>query len=136
MTDMKTKAWLAILALAAVCGPARALAAAPAPDLSGTWSGPLVTNDNQSDAVKLILTKKGSSYRGTVSDELGIIGPNTELVEVVQKGDKLGFAFSIVEGGASLKILVSLELAAGKLKGRWEDQQNGSGGAVELTRTK
>lgn len=133
---MKSKALLAFFALASIVGPTLTLADTQALDLSGTWSGPVILDTNDIDKMTLVLERTGSKYKGRISDEMGIVAAGTELFDVVQKGNKLGFAFSIVEGGASLKILVNLEIAADKMKGRWEDQQNGSGGTVELTRTK
>ncbi len=133
---MKARTLLVLLAFAATVGSAPSLADTQALDLSGTWSGPVILDTNEVDKMTLVLERTGSKYRGKITDEMGIVAAGTELFDVVQKGNKLGFAFSIVEGGASLKILVNLEITADKMKGRWEDQTNGTGGAVELTRMK
>ena len=133
---MKARTLLVLLAFAATVGPALALAAAQAPDLSGTWSGPIVLDTNEIDKLTLVLERTGSKYKGTVRDEMGIIAAGTELRDIVLKDKALSFVLNLPPDKGNLLIKMSVVVEGEKMKGRWEDQQNGVGGAVELVRAK
>jgi hypothetical protein len=133
---MKARTLLVLLAFVTTVGPALTLAAIQAPDLSGTWSGPVVLDTNAIDKMTAVLERTGSKYKGTISDEMGIVAAGTELRDIVLKDKALSFAFNLPPDKGSLLIKVNVVVESDKMKGRWEDQQNGSGGAVEMARVK
>ncbi len=130
---MDRKRLIAVVILAA-CGAALALGAAQAPNPAGTWLGRLVTNDNRTDGITLVLKVNDSGYEGIISDELGAMPPGTKLRDIVLKDSTLSFVFDIFENGTALAIHMRLKIEGQKMKGAWEDPQNETSGPVELAR--
>jgi len=112
------------------------LAALPASDISGIWTGKAGMNDGGTDPLTVTLKKDGKKYAGTIVDEMGLMPEGTALKDVSLQGNNLKLSFQAKENTTIMIIKVSLTINGETMTGRWEDEEHGSGGSVELARKK
>ncbi len=104
--------------------------AAPEPaDLAGVWKGKTGVPSGETDEVTLTLEKSEGSYKGKITDSLGMV-TDADISNVAFADQKLTFDFYLDEG---VPISVALTLTEGKLVGSWSDE-GGSSSGMELAR--
>lgn len=103
------------------------------PDISGTWTGKAAMTDGSSDEVTVVFKKDGKGYSGTITDKLGHTPAATPIKDVALKQKELKFSFTVSEG---FVVSVTVTVDGEKMKGRWDDAQNGESGDVEMARKK
>jgi len=103
----------------------------PAPDLTGTWSGPAMMSRGK-DLFTLVLAREGGSYAGTMSDAMGLM--ERAPIEGVKFSDgTLRFSFTASLPNRDLRLEATLKLENGRLVGVWA-AESGDTGALELER--
>ncbi len=112
------------------------LGARSVPDISGVWVGKIALNDGGTDPVSVTLKKDGPSYAGTIVDERGLMPEGTGLEDVSLEGNDLSLRFRANDDSGVVVIKVFLTVSGETMTGRWEDEQNGTGGSVDLARKK
>jgi len=130
---MKKKTWILVFFLA-VCAVAFSLAGEKAPNPVGTWVGELTLNDGGTTKVTLILEKDGKGFRGTLSDETGLLPAGTKLESVSLAGHELKFSCLAGDNTGRVTVKITLKIDGDRMTGRWEDEQNGTSNVVELKR--
>ncbi len=113
---------------------ALSLTGQPTADPAGTWVGKIDLNSGGSTAITVVLRIDGKDYRGTIADELGLLPENTELESVSFSGNELKFSCQAHDDTGIVAIKVTLKVEGETMAGRWDDEQNGTGGAIELKR--
>lgn len=130
---MRKSAWIVLLA-GSLLIPAFS-PAAPADDgLTGTWAGRLVLNSGEEDGVTLVILKGGEKPEGMVTDAMGLLPSGTKLESAAYRNRELIFQIQAQDNTGPVAVRVKLVLKGDTLTGRWEDEQNGTGGAVEFKR--
>ena len=88
-------------------------------DLSGTWVGDTVTPASpDKDQLTLVLKKDGTSYSGTISDQIGLL--NQAVLESVKIADgTLSFQFIAHTGNQEIRVSATLKISGDKLAGSW-----------------
>ncbi len=124
---MKT---LALLLAALVLLLVVAVFAAPqTADLAGVWKGKTGVPSGETDEVTLTLEKFEGTYKGKISDSLGMV-TDADIYNFSFADEKVAFDFYLDEG---VPISVELTLTDGKLVGSWSDE-GGSSSGMELAR--
>src|SRR5512140_1190378 len=90
---------------------------APAPDLTGTWSGETQMSRGK-DLFTLVLASKGASYSGTMSDAMGLLN-QVPIQDVKYSGGTLRFTFKASLANRDLQLEAMLRLENGRLVGVW-----------------
>ncbi len=125
------------LVLAALCAAwIIPLAAQSIPAIGGVWTGKVVLGNGTTDPISVTLKKDGQSYTGTIVDELGYMPEGTEFIDVTLKGNDLSLSFKANGGGGIVVIKSTLTVNGDTMTGRWDDEQYGESGTVELARKK
>ncbi len=101
-------------------------------DFAGTWVGTAELPDQTIDEVTVILEKTEAGYMGKISDALGVLAPETPLVEAAYDGRQLKLVFPTADG---VLITVQAKPEGEKLAGFWTDEDNESG-KIALARKK
>lgn len=128
-TLTRVSALLAILALSLV-----SLAQTPPAKLSpvGTWIG-TAENQGNFDDITIIIEKKDDGFTGKINDVMGMF-VNVEIKNLSWKDDKVSFEFPGAIGGTAFNLKADLVLTEKTLKGTWTMIEDGSSGALDLTR--
>jgi hypothetical protein len=126
------KAKLLVLTMVAAALAAGVLCAQTA-DLTGTWVGATMVN-NEQNTLTLVLKKDGDSYSGTLSDSMGM-ADQAPLQKVKLEKDSLSFYFILFPGSQDTRIDVAIKVTEAKLLGTWTTEA-GDSGAFELQRKK
>lgn len=105
----------------------------PAIDLSGTWTGSVVTGSGVDD-LTLVLKKAEKLYAGTINDSLGMIDKDSAITEVTLTGQAFGFSFKAM--GGSLEFAMKLTVNGDKMTGTLTDLAGGEGAPFEFVRKK
>jgi hypothetical protein len=110
------------------------LAQTSKPKLSpvGSWDG-FAENQGNRDQITVTIEKKGDVYTGKVKDVMGMF-PDVDIANLVLKDDKVSFEFEGSMGGMVFAIKTDLTLTEKTMNGTWTMAEDGSSGAVELTR--
>jgi len=122
---------LVILAALAVLTGAGLAQAPKKADVAGTWIGAATVSDNiQAFYITVVVGKGEAGYTAKISDASGAI-PETEMREVLFKGNKLTGLFDLPEAMGAMLISIELTLDNETLKGVWFGS-DGSSGGIEL----
>ena len=106
------------------------LFAAPEPvDLAGVWKGKTGVPSGETDEVTLTLEKSEDTYKGKLSDSLGMV-TECPLDNFAFADGKMSFDFYLDSGEC---ISTVLTLTEDKLIGSWSDA-GGASGSLELSR--
>jgi hypothetical protein len=110
------------------------LAQTSKPNLSpvGSWDG-FAENQGNQDQLTVTIEKKGEVYTGKVKDVMGMF-PDVDIKNLVLKDDKVSFEFEGTMGGMAFAIKTDLTLTEKTMNGTWMMVEDGSSGALELTR--
>jgi len=98
----------------------------------GSWDG-FAENQGNRDQITVTIEKKGEVYTGKVKDLMGMF-PDVDIANLVLKDDKVSFEFEGTVGGRAFVIKTDLTLTEKTMNGIWTMAEDGSSGAVELTR--
>ena len=98
----------------------------------GSWDG-FAENQGNRDQITVTIEKKGDVYTGKVKDVMGMF-PDVDIENLVLKDDKVSFEFEGSMGGMAFAIKTDLTLTEKTMNGTWTMAEDGSSGAVELTR--
>lgn len=104
-------------------------AAPQAGDLAGTWKGKTIVPSGDSDEVTLTLEKAEGTYKGKITDSLGMV-TDADISNVAFADKKLTFDYCLNNG---VPISIELTLTEGKLVGFWSDP-DGASGSLEFSR--
>jgi CubicO group peptidase (beta-lactamase class C family) len=104
---------------------------APAPDLTGTWSGQTQMSRGK-DVFTLVLAAKGDSYSGTMSDAMGLLN-QVPIQDVKYSDGTLRFTFKASLANRDLQLEATLRLANGRLVGVWT-AESGDTSSLDLER--
>jgi hypothetical protein len=110
------------------------LAQTSKPTLSpvGTWGG-FAENQGMQDELTVTIEKKGEIYTGKVKDAMGMF-PDVDIKNFVMKDDKVSFEFPGSMNGMAFTIKSDLTLTEKTMNGTWTMAEDGSTGAIGLTR--
>ena len=86
---------------------------APAPDLTGTWSGATRFSGGR-DVFTIMLARKGESYTGTITDAAGL-AKQVPLEDVRNVGGGLAFSFTASLASQDLRFEAMLKPESGRL---------------------
>jgi hypothetical protein len=126
--SQKTFGFLALLGFAVLTATA-----APAVDLSGTWTGSVDTGNAGVDELTLVLKKAEKLYKGTINDSLGMIDKDFAITDV--KMDGADFSFSFKAMGGSMEFEMKLKVNGDKMTGELINKAGG-GAPFEFVRKK
>jgi uncharacterized protein Usg len=106
----------------------------PQPKISpvGTWDG-FAENQGNQDELTVTIEKKGETYAGKVKDRMGMF-PDVDIQNFVWKDNKVSFEFPGNMNSMAFTIKADLTLTEKTMDGTWTMAEDGSSGAVELTR--
>jgi hypothetical protein len=98
----------------------------------GNWVG-FAENQGNQDQLTVTIEKKDDVYTGKVKDSMGMF-PDVDIKNLVLKDDKVSFEFEGTINGMAFSIKTELTLTEKTMNGTWTMAEDGSSGAVELTR--
>jgi hypothetical protein len=98
----------------------------------GSWAG-FAENQGNQDELTVTIEKKGDVYTGKVKDVMGMFA-DVDITNFVWKDDKVSFQFPGSMGGMNFTIKAELTLTEKTMSGIWTMAEDGSTGAVGLTR--
>jgi hypothetical protein len=107
-------------------------AIALAQNIEGIWIGKTEVPNQGTDEITMVLKKGDAGFTGTISDSLGVLAKDTELMDLKVEGAEITCRFPLVDGAM---IFVRMTVDGDKMAGLWEHQE-GDTGAITLEKQK